>query len=206
VAWSGSVAGQQTSWSPYNTPAYLQFSDPSYTAAEGGTNVLITVVRTGEFRIPISVQYSTQGGTAQPGRDYQAIQGTLQIAAGAGFATFEIPVLPNSQRDQAATVQLTLSNPGPQGLITTGQATLTLPATTQKIAASAPALAVEPVSNGQVMISWEATTGSYVLEKSVDLLAPNWIALGATPAVSNGKCSVVEAVSSGRSFYRLRSL
>jgi hypothetical protein len=61
------VRAQSTGGSPYGTPSYLEFSDPKYAVAGTEPAAVITVVRTGEFRQPVSVQYASGDGTARAG-------------------------------------------------------------------------------------------------------------------------------------------
>ena len=76
---------------PSNLPVVsLVASTPTATEA-GPTSGALTVTRTGDTSLPLTVLY-TVGGTATVGADYTALDGTVMIAA--GDAATVIPVVP----------------------------------------------------------------------------------------------------------------
>ncbi len=100
----------------------IAFSTSAYTAVEGGSAAVITVVRTGGAASGVTVRYATSSGTATAGADYVSQSGTLTFPAGATTATFTVPIVDNSTTESNETVRLILSNP-------TGGASLGSPAT-----------------------------------------------------------------------------
>ncbi len=91
-------------------PGTLEFSSSTYSAAEDGTGVTITVDRTGGSDGVVSVDYSTSDETAAAGSDYTAAGGTLTFANGQTSNTFTVTVADDSVYDGDKTVNLTLSN------------------------------------------------------------------------------------------------
>jgi glucose/arabinose dehydrogenase/ribosomal protein L35AE/L33A len=103
-------------------PGSLRFSNSSYSLAENGGTLTVTVTRTGGTSGAVSVNYATTNGTATAGSDYTAASGTLSFANGETSKTFTIAVTDDSAVEASETVNLTLTNP-------TGGATLGSPAT-----------------------------------------------------------------------------
>jgi hypothetical protein len=79
-------------------PAKLRFSSLTYRVNEptsGTTTFSATVLRSGNTRVPASVNYTTQDGTATDGIDYTAASGPLTFAAGETRKTIAITILHN---------------------------------------------------------------------------------------------------------------
>ena len=91
-------------------PGTLAFSSGTYSVAEDGTSVTITVDRTGGSDGVVSVDYATSDETAEAGSDYTAASGTLTFASGQTSNTFTVAVNDNSVYGGDKTVNLTLSN------------------------------------------------------------------------------------------------
>lgn len=102
-------------------PGALQFNASSFSLAENGGSMTITVTRTGGSTGAVSVQFATSNGTATAGSDYTANSGTLSFADGETSKTFTVAVLDDNAVEGDETFTLTLSNP-------TGGATLGTPA------------------------------------------------------------------------------
>src|SRR5687767_8004600 len=77
----------------FDTPSYVQFSDPRYEVTESETNAVVTVMRTGDYRNTASVEYITVDGTAEGNVDFQPSGGTLVFQAGQSMKTITIPIL-----------------------------------------------------------------------------------------------------------------
>ncbi|MFD5795998.1 glycoside hydrolase family 3 N-terminal domain-containing protein [Streptomyces diastatochromogenes] len=89
-----------------------------YPVGEGGTAaVKVTVATTGSAPIdePVTVTYETTGGTAEPGKDYTPISGTLTFPAGTASGasrTIEVPTLRDRTAESAETIPLKLAVTG----------------------------------------------------------------------------------------------
>ncbi|MFF4041975.1 glycoside hydrolase family 3 N-terminal domain-containing protein [Streptomyces sp. NPDC001816] len=89
-----------------------------YPVKEGGTAaVRVTVATTGSAPIddPVTVAYETAGGTADPGKDYAPVHGTLTFPAGTASGTsktIEVPTLRDKAAESAETVPLRLTVTG----------------------------------------------------------------------------------------------
>ncbi|MFE9095428.1 glycoside hydrolase family 3 N-terminal domain-containing protein [Streptomyces sp. NPDC007264] len=85
---------------------------------EGGTaRVKVSVSTTGSVPLdePVTVAYATTGGTAEPGRDYTPVDGTLTFPAGTASGTtrtIEVPTLRDRAAEPAETIPLELTVTG----------------------------------------------------------------------------------------------
>ncbi|MEU7301702.1 glycoside hydrolase family 3 N-terminal domain-containing protein [Streptomyces sp. NPDC007189] len=91
---------------------------PVYPVKAGGTaRVQVTLATTGDRPVddPVTVSYSTGGGTATAGRDYTPVEGTLTFPAGTASGTtrtIEVPTRPNRAPSAAKTIPLKLTVTG----------------------------------------------------------------------------------------------
>ncbi len=92
-------------------PGALRFSNSSYSLAENGGTLTVTVTRTGGTSGAVSVNYATSNGSATAGSDYTATSGTLNFANGETSKTFTIAVTDDNAVESGETVNLSLSNP-----------------------------------------------------------------------------------------------
>jgi Calx-beta domain len=158
----------------------------------------------GNLRLPSYDNYSTQDGTARAGQDYTATSGQFLIPAGVGLATFVVPIHVDGLSDGTETVLLTLSQPSPDAVITQTNAVLSIVDTASQPAS--PTLTIRPDGRGGIVISWPATVGACVLEKSDTAAGGSWVAVSGVPHIRNGVYQVTELASAGQFFYRLRVL
>jgi uncharacterized repeat protein (TIGR01451 family) len=107
------------------TGTAVQFSQPTYVAAERGGSVAINVTRTGDTSVASSVDYATDDGSipsiavpcaAVTGKalercDYTRATGTLQFAPNETQKTFTVLVNDDSYTEGTEGVSLVLSNP-----------------------------------------------------------------------------------------------
>ncbi len=95
----------------------FQFSSPSYQVDEQGTNVLITVLRTGGTTNgptgDIIVTAFTSNGTALAGTNYQSVTTNLDFPLGEVVKSFIVPVMPDGVVTPNLTVNLAITNPTP---------------------------------------------------------------------------------------------
>src|SRR5437763_112877 len=82
--------------------------------SEGGGPATITVTRQSATNISETVHYATSAAATSPataGSDYTATSGTLNFPAGAMSASFQVPILDDSNFEGPENVALTLSAP-----------------------------------------------------------------------------------------------
>ena len=91
----------------------IQFSAATYSVGEGAADATIVLTRTGGTGGGATIDYSTSNGTAVAGTDYTTANGTVTFNAGQTSLTFLVPILDNATPDGVRTVNLALSNPGP---------------------------------------------------------------------------------------------
>ncbi|MGB5473553.1 MAG: Calx-beta domain-containing protein, partial [Gammaproteobacteria bacterium] len=82
----------------------------TYSVAENGASVLVTVTRTGGSAGAVSVGYATGNGTALAGSDYTTSTGTLDFANGVSSQSFSVPILNDSVPESSESFTLSLSN------------------------------------------------------------------------------------------------
>lgn len=112
---------------PPSVTGNLQLSAPTYTIAENGGSLIVTVDRMSGSSGAASVNYATANGTATAGSDYTATSGTLNWAAGdAASKTFSIPILDDALQEGSETLTVTLSGASGAALGSTTSATLTI--------------------------------------------------------------------------------
>ncbi|MDX1950577.1 MAG: Calx-beta domain-containing protein [Verrucomicrobiota bacterium] len=87
------------------------FALATYAVAEDGTNVVLTINRTGDTNASVSVDYDTEDIGATAGDDYTATNGTISFSAGVNTATLTIPIANDSSDETNETFRVTLSNP-----------------------------------------------------------------------------------------------
>jgi uncharacterized repeat protein (TIGR01451 family) len=93
---------------PYQT---ISFDSATYVVAETGVFAAITLDRTGDTATASTVHFSTFGGNATPGLDYQPVDAVVTFAAGATSATVDVPVLADPYDNTNELVNLQLDNP-----------------------------------------------------------------------------------------------
>ncbi|MCW2924067.1 MAG: Na-Ca exchanger/integrin-beta4, partial [Thermoleophilia bacterium] len=90
-------------------PSTVQVAAASTRAAETAGAASITVSRTGDLRLPASVQYSTADGTARGASDFVATSGSLEFPAGVTSRVVQVPLIPDAIAETAETFTLTVS-------------------------------------------------------------------------------------------------
>ncbi|HEX8255720.1 MAG TPA: Calx-beta domain-containing protein [Thermoanaerobaculia bacterium] len=101
----------------------IQFGAPSFEAAEDGGSATITVQRSSGLGVS-TVNYTTGGGTAAAGEDYEAVNGTLVFNEGQITATFTVPILDDAFTEGEETLALSLASPAGATLGVPSNATL----------------------------------------------------------------------------------
>ncbi|MFF2524737.1 glycoside hydrolase family 3 N-terminal domain-containing protein [Streptomyces liangshanensis] len=98
-----------------------------YPVKEGATaKVKVSVATTGSVPVeePVTVDYTTEGGTAEAGKDYTPVSGTVTFPAGSASGTsktVEIPTLKDRAGESAETVPLKLTVTGAKAPVETPQ-------------------------------------------------------------------------------------
>jgi hypothetical protein len=101
---SVTLGGQQS------VPGTLALSAATYSVAENGGSLTVTVTRTSGTTGAVSVNYATSDGTAKAGVKYTAVSGTLTFADGSSASqTFSVPIIDNTVVDGNMTFNVTLS-------------------------------------------------------------------------------------------------
>lgn len=108
-------------------PGSVAFSAASFPVSEGAGTVTITVNRTGGSVGAVTVQYTTNDGTALAGSDYTAASGTLTFGHGVTTQTFTVSITDDPLVESGEAINVTLSNPtGGASLGATTAASITI--------------------------------------------------------------------------------
>jgi len=100
----------------------IKFFHSMFEFSESAENAVIEVSRTGGTNGTVTVDYSTDGGTAIAGYDYEVVQGTITFKPGESKKYFIVPMIRDDINDSGERVNLKLENP-------TGGAVLASPST-----------------------------------------------------------------------------
>ena len=128
---------------------HLLFTQATRTVAEGIGSIQLTVARGGNAAGvgPITVDYTTEDGTAKAGEDYTAVSGTLSFPEGTFQRTITIPITEDLLRESTEQFSIKLTNP-------TGEVDLANPSTTLiSITDNEPVLVTEPNSDRAITVN-----------------------------------------------------
>ena len=144
---------------PPATPASARFASSTFAADLASGSAVVTVARTGDMTVPLSVPYLTTGGTAVAGVDYTPVQGTLTFAVGQSTATFTVPLMPGAFTNGVRTVGLELGLAPPQIATLTITAPPVAPVLTPGVASVAFAGTANVITGVDVRFASEADAG-----------------------------------------------
>ncbi|PYS95121.1 MAG: hypothetical protein DMF65_14495, partial [Acidobacteria bacterium] len=140
-------------------PGKFRFESASYRVDEGAGAAQVNVIRTLGTAGTVSVDFSTDDGTARAGLDYTPVSTTLTFAPGETVKTVSIPVFDDARDEPDETVNLRLSNP-------TSGVPIGNPATAQLVIADNDLPQTVSVNNVAV---YEPTSGTATLVFTVTL-------------------------------------
>jgi uncharacterized repeat protein (TIGR01451 family) len=121
------VGGRVDMGSVESNGGTIQFSSATYTVAETGGTLTVTLTRSGGTD-PASVNFATSNGTAIAPGDYVAASGVANFAAGATTTTFSVTINDDLIYEGNQTFNLALSNPSTAAVLgaqSTAVATIT---------------------------------------------------------------------------------
>lgn len=88
----------------------IQFSKSSYKINENAGTATVTVEREGEASGTVSVDYTTENGSATDEEDYGKVSGTLTFAPGVKSLDIEVPIKNDAKAEGTETANLYLKN------------------------------------------------------------------------------------------------
>jgi hypothetical protein len=184
----------------YVIPAEIELNNSHYAVSHIETNVVIALIRTGEYRESASVDFATRAGTAVEGVDYTEIRRVIIFPAGQSYQEISIPIHATNGPGEEKTILLEISNPSPNALITRASATLVIEYHAEE---EPPRLHIKAGPRNTLELFWSADCADFVLEKSQDPTADSWQRVEAVP-ITRGEFSVIlEPLSGAKNFYRL---
>ncbi|MBU2260274.1 S-layer homology domain-containing protein [Patescibacteria group bacterium] len=89
----------------------IKFTRSNYESLESDEGAIIEVSRVGGTKGTVTVGYSTDGGTAIAGYDYDVTKGTLTFRPGESKKYFIVPIIEDDLNDSGERVNLKLENP-----------------------------------------------------------------------------------------------
>ncbi len=89
----------------------FEFAQATFSASEGSNTAYITVLRSGGTAGFATVNYATTLGSATPGSDYLATDGTLQFNSGQTSLSFPVTILNDTLVEAPESIGLVLTNP-----------------------------------------------------------------------------------------------
>ncbi len=95
----------------------LQFVTATTNVLKTAGYVILPVFNSNPVRGPVSVSYSTGGGTAKAGVDYTAVSGTLTFTNGQYLNYIVVPIIPNGLIQTNQTFNVSLSSPTQPGVV-----------------------------------------------------------------------------------------
>ena len=95
----------------------LSFSTPVFSVNENGGPAIITVIRSGGSAGVASINFATLPGSATPGVDFLATNGTLSFGVGEVSKSFSVPIINNNVQDPPRFITLSLSGASPAGAL-----------------------------------------------------------------------------------------
>jgi uncharacterized delta-60 repeat protein/uncharacterized repeat protein (TIGR01451 family) len=106
----------------------IRFTSAEYSVSEDPVsgNATIGVFRNGGTNSLASVQFTVASGTATPGLDYIATNGTLTFLPGQVFLNFNVPIINDSLAEGNETLSLHLTAPSANATISIGDAQLVI--------------------------------------------------------------------------------
>jgi hypothetical protein len=159
----------------------IDFAVGTFTVVENAASgvATITVVRNGSTTAGATVDYTTSDGSATAGADYTLTSGTLTFGQGEVRKTFTVPIASDALAEGVETINLTLSNPGPNPTTTLGARStavlrvfddelalaFAVPNSSIRESAGAAVITVEltGVNTAPVSVTWTATPGTATL-------------------------------------------
>jgi hypothetical protein len=176
----------------YDTPSYIEFSNPRYEVSGAETNAVITIVRNGDYRKIAAVDYATKDGTAEGNVNFQPSGGTVTFAAGESFKTINIPII-RDEPSPTTTFQVELTPAAYQTIVTTPTAEI-------EIQSPPPSLAIA-ATGGAITISWPDFGQTFNLQALVD---GAWTPVTNSPALTNGDWNVQLNATTHLALFRLQ--
>jgi hypothetical protein len=89
----------------------ISISNATVSVSESGTNIIVTLVRSGALLTTVSVDFATADGTANAGSDYGATNGTVTFPPNTPVKTIRIPIVKDALVENDETFNFAISNP-----------------------------------------------------------------------------------------------
>ncbi|MBI5387364.1 MAG: trypsin-like serine protease [Verrucomicrobia bacterium] len=107
-------------------PIHIGFAATNFVVNENDLAAVITVERTDNLLGTVSVDFASSDGSANGGLDYVGTNGTVSFGPDETVKTFTVPIIFDQLGEPSETVNLTLSNPSANVVLTPASALLTI--------------------------------------------------------------------------------
>jgi hypothetical protein len=184
----------------YETPAYIDLELGEIQVDEASGTVLITILRTGDFRQTTTIEYQTTEDSASEGQDYKGAGGSLTFKPGEGFKTVTLEILPDDEKEALESFIFEIVGSSPNTMVMRSAATVVI---SDLAAAATPRLEIAPAPSGQILLAWEGNERS-VIERTTNPAAGVWEAVPCYVTVNGDRCEALQPAGEGYFFYRLR--
>jgi hypothetical protein len=185
----------------YETPSLVEFDSATYEVSEIATNLVVTLVRTGDFRQQASCDFVLEDGSAEAGADFAAAGGRVTFRAGEGFKKISIPITRDGQSEGREDFQILLSEPSANCLLVQQSATVTI--IDAAISPPPARLAIRPGLNETLLVSWPLTAKDGTLQRSANPSSGAWEPVPTAPKQIGDEWTVAEPLDGPKYFYRL---
>lgn len=182
--------------------AGLGFQPAEYLVDEGGTNVVLTVVRTGGSSGEVSVFYGVAGGSATAGVDFTATSGVLVFTNGQVVRTITVPIIDDTLVEGDETFTVTLSNPTGGAVLVGGPvATVTIIDNDAGISFSSPTYSIAEAGVQAVItvirsnVLTNTVSVSYATQDGTAVAGHDYVATSGTLVFTNGETSKTFSVT-----------
>jgi hypothetical protein len=194
-------APAQISVQSYETPTCIDFETTEIRVSRGSSNVVVNLVRTGEFRDYTQVDFQTEAGTAKENEDFRATGGTLVFQPGEGYKSILIPLNTNSPATGGETFRILLSTSSRNTILAHQSATILIESVG---ISSAMRLAITKGEGNSIHLTWPKSTTRYLLE-SARGCGQEWQAVEAEPTLVDSRYQLEQSQAVPGAIYRLRA-
>ena len=199
---SASLVAADLRGAGHTIPAYIDLEFSEQRVNEPAGSVVINIIRSGDFRQTIIVDFQPSEIEASEVQDYKGLGGTITFQPGEGFKTVVLEILADEQSEGPESLLFEVTASGPNCVISRGSCQIWIEDTAATL--SNPRLEITPGGIDSVLLSWESSRPCS-LERTLDPASGSWEQVDCFPDVSENRYQVVHRREGPIYFFRLRS-